>query len=299
MGNIDKSISKRLKNIPNISFKSSEDTKDIEILELSDLFERMPNMHDHNPRKPHRVSFFALLIVTNGTGTHNIDLIEYELKPGTVLKVAKGQVHAFQNDPKYKGFLIIFTEDFVLNYFSKSAINLISHLYNYHISSPITEDLKLNESFLKELRRELVHENTYANKNIVAALLELYLLRLERDSQHQEAKTINQRHYTLFVQFKNLMEAESTTTRNVTDYAEMMFISAKLLNQIVKEFTLNTAKTFIDNYIVLEAKRAIVSSEKSLKEIAFDAGFDEATNFTKFFKRHMGISPKEFRNQQI
>ena len=83
------------------------------------------------------------------------------------------------------------------------------------------------------------------------------------------------------------------------DYAEMMLISTKLLNQVVKAFTLNTVKTFIDDYIILEAKRSISISDLSLKEIAFSLGFDEATNFTKFFKKKVGISPKEFRDQQL
>ncbi|MGB3145681.1 MAG: helix-turn-helix domain-containing protein [Maribacter sp.] len=77
-----------------------------------------------------------------------------------------------------------------------------------------------------------------------------------------------------------------------------MLISTKHLNQVVKDFTLNTAKTFIDDYVILEAKRAIVSTDKSLKEIAFDIGFDEVTNFTKFFKNKMNMTPKAFKAQQ-
>ena len=76
----------------------------------------------------------------------------------------------------------------------------------------------------------------------------------------------------------------------------MLSVSTKHLNGIVKEFTLNTAKHFIDNFVILEAKRAIVSSNYSLKEIGYIVGFDEVTNFTKFFKKHTGITPKQFKN---
>ncbi|WP_366185865.1 helix-turn-helix transcriptional regulator [Flavobacterium ovatum] len=282
-----------MKNIPNISFQSVEKSKDFECLNLADLFARMPDIVDHNPTQPHRISFFALLLVTKGFGTHQIDLKEYDLKAGTVLKIAKGQVHAFQKNAKYEGYLIIFTEDFVVNHFSKSSINMISHLYNYHISSPIFSNEAGNKIFLDQLMVEVKNENNYAKENIVAALLNLYLLRLEREF-NDTLENNNSNHYAIFIQFKNLVEAHYTSTRNVKDYANKLFISTKHLNQVVKEFTLNTAKHFIDDFVILETKRAMVSSNNSLKEIAFAVGFDEVTNFTKFFKKHTGTTPKQF-----
>jgi len=287
-----------LKEIPNISFQGPDNTKDFECLILTELFTRIPEMTDHDPTQSHRIHFFALLIVTKGTGKHTIDLKEYTLKKGSVLKIAKGQIHAFQKNADYEGFLLIFTEDFVLNHFSKSSIAIISHLYNYHITSPISNNESLNEDFLKELSFELNNINTFAQINIVAALIDLYLLRLERNSRSNTEQN-NSKYYPVFITFKNLVEERYIKTRNVKDYAEMLSITTKHLNEIVKEFTLNTAKTFIDNYVVLEIKRAIVSTNRSFKEIAFDTGFDELTNFTKFFKKNMNLSPKEFRNKQL
>jgi AraC-like DNA-binding protein len=283
-----------LKNIPNISFQSVEKSKDFECLNLTDLFARMPDIVDHNPTQPHRISFFALLLVTKGFGTHQIDLKEYDLQAGTVLKIAKGQVHAFQKNAQYEGFLMLFTEDFVVNHFSKSSINMISHLYNYHISSPICSNEAGNKIFLDQLMVEVKNENNYAKENIVAALLNLYLLRLEREF-NDTLENNNSNHYAIFIQFKNLVEAHYTNTRNVKDYANKLFISTKHLNQVVKAFTLNTAKHFIDDFVILETKRAMVSSNNSLKEIAYAVGFDEVTNFTKFFKKHTDLTPKEFK----
>ncbi|MCK0137280.1 helix-turn-helix transcriptional regulator [Arenibacter sp. S6351L] len=284
-----------LNNIPNISFESEIDEKEFEFLNLSHLLAKIRTGLDHNPNKPHRLSFFALLIVTKGSGSHHVDLKEYPLRKGTVLKIAKGQVHAFEENPSYDGFLIVFTEEFVLQYFSKSSIRFISHLYNYHISKTAVDGSNFNESFIGQLKDELEAENTYAQKNIVAKLLELYLLKLERLSQANDLPKQHPKHYPLFLEFKNLVEEKYTATRNVKDYADMLSISTKHLNGIVKEFTLNTAKQFIDNLVILETKRTIASSNYSLKEIGYAVGFDEVTNFTKFFKKHTGTSPKQFK----
>ncbi len=291
-----------MRNIPKITFKcvSTEKEKGFEFLNLTDFFARIPEIKlDHDPTRPHRLSFFALLFVTKGTGNHHIDLKKYNLEVGSVLKIAKGQIHAFQKDATYEGYLLVFTEDFVLNYFSQSSINVILHFYNYHLTKPIANDKILNETFLNQLILELETENTYGQKNIIAALLDLYLLQLERKSPSNNLKGNDSKHYDTFLQFKNLVESNYTNTRNVKEYAKMLFISTKFLNQVVKDFALNTAKTFIDDYVILEAKRAIVSTEKSLKEIAFEIGFDEVTNFTKFFKNRIGISPKDFRKKQL
>ncbi|SHF23139.1 AraC-type DNA-binding protein [Arenibacter palladensis] len=284
-----------MKTIPNISFESDDNERELEFLHLPKLFAKIKEGLDHNPNLPHRVSFFALLIILDGMGSHQIDLKEYPIKKGTVLKIAKGQVHAFQENPNYDGYLILFTEEFVLNYFSKSSIEFISHLYNYHINEPLVEGGNLNEAFIENVLAELDDHNTYAQRNIVAAMLELYLLRLERLSKTADQNKKSYQHYPLFLEFKNLVEKQHTQTRNVKDYAKILQISTKHLNQIVKEFTLNTAKHFIDDFVTLEIKRAIASTNSSLKEIGYAIGFDEMTNFTKFFKKQTGTTPKRFK----
>ena len=283
-------------NIPDISFKSSEDATDIEFLNLSELFLKMESDTSHSPWHPHRLTFFALIIITEGNGTHQVDLIDYPICKGSVIKIAKGQVHAFQKNPAYSGYLVIFTEDFVLRYFSKSSIDFISHLYNYHISEPLIKNCKFNSFFFEQITSELESQNTFAQKDIIAKILELYLLQLERLTQGTISSKLSKEHYRLFNQFKNLVEYQYPKSRNVNMYAEMLNISPKHLNAIVREFTLNTAKAFIDGYVILEIKRTIFSTNISLKEVAYALGFDETTNFTKFFKKHTGLTPKEYKS---
>ncbi|MDP5140492.1 MAG: AraC family transcriptional regulator, partial [Spirosomaceae bacterium] len=257
------------------------------------------SINDHNPSLPHKIAFFALLIVTDGTGKHQIDFKDYDVEKGTVLKIAKGQVHAFQDNPTYEGYLLIFTEEFILNYFPPSSISLISQLYNYHITSPLFFDKDINEEIVRQISTELNAKDSYAHNNIIAAILNLYLLKLERSTRTFGREINNSKNYDTFIQFKNLVESNYTTTRNVKDYAAMMSISSKQLNQILQEFTINAAKEFIDDYVILETKRLLVSTNNSIKEIAFEVGFDEVTNFTKFFKNKLAMTPKEFKRFKL
>lgn len=126
-----------MQEIPKVAFQAEEEKMEFELLDLSKISGLIRENLDHNPTQPHRLTFFLLLIITEGTGMHMVDFKQYEVRAGTVLKIAKGQVHAFQKDMSYKGFLIPFTEDFILKYFSKSSLAFISHLYNYQISKLI------------------------------------------------------------------------------------------------------------------------------------------------------------------
>lgn len=284
-----------LEKIPNISFKTDTFENGFEIIPFSTLFERLKNTIGHNPKKLHRIQFFNLFVITEGYGTHQVDLNEYKLKKGSVLKIAKGQIHAFTEKLHYDGYCIVFTEDFLLKYFSTSSIYAISHFYNYHLSFPVVKDVSFNDLFITQITKEFKEENSYLKLDIIAKILELFLLRLERDVHAFNLIKENKKQYLLFSDFRELVNKDYSKTRNVKDYAEMLSISSKHLNYIVKNFTSNTAKSFIDEYVLLEIKRTLLISSLPLKEVAFKMGFDEFTNFTKFFKKHTGITPKEYR----
>lgn len=286
-------------SIPQISFVSKHDENHFEFFDLKDFFKRTKEFTDHSAEKPHKLSFYALILVTKGLGKHKVDLKECSLEPGVVVKVSQGQIHAFQDTPTYEGYLIVFTESFLLNYFSSSSIDLISSLYNYHLQSPIAHNSIDNDILIKQLSEELENDNDYARKNIIAKYLELYLLKLERRTGNVKLNVLQSEHYLKFIQFKSLLENKFHETRNVLDYTNWLNISNNSLNQIVKQFTNCTSKAFIDSYVILEAKRQIISTDKSIKEVAFSLGFDEVTNFTKFFKKNVGVTPGSYRKKQM
>ncbi|SLM29674.1 Transcriptional regulator, AraC family (fragment) [Desulfamplus magnetovallimortis] len=67
------------------------------------------------------------------------------------------------------------------------------------------------------------------------------------------------------------------------------------MNKIAKAITGNTVKSFIDNFVILEIKRQLAISDISIKELTYLMGFEEPTNFVKYFKKHTSHSPSQFR----
>ena len=83
----------------------------------------------------------------------------------------------------------------------------------------------------------------------------------------------------------------------VSDYSDELGYSTKTLNKLTKATVHKTAKEFLDEIHLKQIKRLLINSTASIKEIAYQSGFDEPTNFYKFFKRTTGLTPEQFRTQ--
>ncbi len=99
----------------------------------------------------------------------------------------------------------------------------------------------------------------------------------------------------LFNIFMRLMERDYKTSRDVNYYAQQMSITPKYLTNIVKQVTGHTPKSIIDQYTVLQIKIALHRSQQSIKEIAWEYRFPDASFFCRYFKKHTGMTPQQAR----
>ena len=86
--------------------------------------------------------------------------------------------------------------------------------------------------------------------------------------------------------FKNLLDEKFRVVKSVSEYAVLMSVSEKKLNRTTSLTLGKTPKQLIDERIILEAKRLLAYTNNSIKEVGFDLGFDEPTNFIKYFRKH-------------
>lgn len=130
---------------------------------------------------------------------------------------------------------------------------------------------------------------------ILKALLKVFLLKLIRIKEHAfTAHDVNQKRV---YEFMMLLEENYREERNAAFYASRLGISDKRLNQILKEKLDKTGMQLIHDRVILEAKRKIIHSENTLKEIAYDLGFSDRPYFSRFFKKQTGTSPEDFQKQ--
>lgn len=286
-----------MEKIPEISFWKDKilQIKGFQFFKLEDLVNDDLKPSDHNPYKPHRLNFYAILIITDGEVNHIVDFEVHTLRKNDVMVISKGQTHAFEENAKYKGYLVVFTDAFMQKYMAQSTIAQINHLYNYFLNQEKINNPDRNQTLLTVLNEDLKKDSP-SLPNIVGSILSIYLLKLNEQNKRLSTISIDNKYLDYFDLFRLSVEKNFSNTRDAKVYASGISISYKHLNEVCKKVVKSTAKSFIDAYVILEAKRMLVSTSLSVKEIAFAIGFGEPTNFLKYFKKHTGLTPVEFRN---
>lgn len=118
---------------------------------------------------------------------------------------------------------------------------------------------------------------------------------LQRNPQNCPDEVKSYRVRELFNRFMKLMERDYKKSRDVNYYAEQMNITSKYLSNIVRQVTGHTPKIIIDQYVVLQLKMQLKRSAQSIKEMAWEYHFADASFFCRYFKKHTGMTPQQVR----
>ena len=249
---------------------------------------------------PHRHNYYTVVWPVTATGRHIIDFKEYTIKPNNIFFVSPGQVHQIITDPNPTGYVLLFTPEFL----EKNSIrnDFITNLRLFK-NSDETPPLPITDRMADKLRT-FADQMVYAFQaqsdmflEIIGAYLKLFLIEcndhcsLIPDSNLQNIEVST----TLVKNFKESVEINYARNHQVKYYAEALNVTPNYLNKVIRTSMDISAKDFIQNRLILEAKRFVVFTEKSGKEIGFDLGFDDPSHFSKFFKSNTGQSLQEFK----
>lgn len=269
-----------------------------DLLSLQELFQK--KITDHNPENLHRVEFFILILITSGEGVHTIDFTKYAYKKGSVLTIRKDQIQKFHKSPKTQGYLLLFKDDFLISYLEKFEAQKTLLLFNEQIGEPkIQLTLSHFDTVLQSVRRiqnEYLNHRDSHSLSIIRSELHILIAKLYRLKSKNKQILSQKKYLNEFITFQQLVESHVSKTAQVHDHAAMMSISTKTLNTVSKSIVRKTAKAFIDEIYNKQIKRLLINTSLSIKEIAHASGFDESTNFYKYFKRHTGMTPEQFRS---
>lgn len=269
-----------------------------DIAKLQDLF-ALTSL-DHNIEAPHRVAFFILFFVEKGKGKHSIDFTDYSCTKGTLLTIRKDQIHKFFKSRSLHGTLFLFTNDFLVSYLENIEAQKTLLLFNEQLGLP---KLQLNKQEFeslshsaKRIENEYFKINDEQSMSIIRSELHIMIAQLFRIKAKKEKIHFEKKYLQQFIRFQELVEKKASQTTRVQYFANDMGLSTKTLNTVTQSIIHKTAKQFIDEICTKQIKRLLINTELSVKEIAYQSGFEETTNFYKYFKRQTQITPEQFRS---
>ncbi|WPR71303.1 helix-turn-helix domain-containing protein [Flavobacterium sp. NG2] len=289
------------KEIPHITFNPEKFNAEIsqnfgfEIVPIERIA-KLKEQIEHNPELPHQLKFFNLIFFTEGSGRHFIDFNWFPVQQHSLVYLTKEQVNAFEFSANLKGFCIIFTEEYFVDCFANLSKDFVFRLFNPQLFSPILQIPPQSDfiDYFNLLLKEYDKPQAFNKMNIINSLFTILISKAEGIKQNQTFHIKDSSKITLFQKFTSLIEKNLSKTRNANFYANELAISYKHLNTICRELVNKTAKNIIDDYIILHAKRNLINSTMKSTELAYSLGFEDPTNFTKYFKKNTGLTPKDF-----
>lgn len=252
--------------------------------------------------RPHKHDFYLTVLFTKGKGTHEIDFTKHKVIPGSVFFMTPGQVHCWQLSNDVDGYIFFHTAEFYNLVYAAKQIEDYSFFSSTESSPVIYLDKKQHPVIKKKFENIFSEFKSNSNPLKFQKLINLCdLLYIDFVPLHQLVQKIKKKKAPLYLQklaeFKKLVDKNYLELKLASDYAELMSVSAKHLNRISKETINKTATEIITERILLEAKRLLVHSGKSVKEIAIHLGFTDPAYFTRMFKRKTALSPANFQTK--
>ncbi|BEG99218.1 AraC family transcriptional regulator [Bacteroides sedimenti] len=249
---------------------------------------------------PHRHDYYTIIFFEKGNGTHIIDFTEYKIEDSTIYFIVPGQMHQVIPASEPKGWTMKFTDEFLIaNAISDKLIDNIYLFNDFGQSPPLTISEAQLPVYLNIISQIDYFSNVLENytQEAIGALLKLFLIQsnnhcsLHKSNNPQLQETTNQ----LLYSFKQLLNKHYAAMHMVSDYADKLAVTADYLNKTVKSITGKSAKEHIQGKIIIEAKRILLFSDISSKELAYELGYEESAHFNNFFKKMTGLTPSEFR----
>ncbi len=250
-----------------------------------------------------RNNYFSLIWVQEGSGKIKADFAEYDFEANSLFAFSPYQPYMITSDIPVKGIAIYFHPEFFCIYKHHKEVSCNGVLYNNVYQPPfVTVDEASAATFqmlCDQIKMEMQNP-ALAQYELLVSYLKIFLITASRLKTQQHPKAAEEvkdnKEPFILQKLKNAIEENFKTKHAPADYAEMLFITPKALAKITKSHFNKTLSSLINERIIIEAKRELYLSDKTIKEIAWELGYEDEYYFSRFFKVNADVSPQLYRD---
>ncbi len=250
---------------------------------------------------PTRLDVGVIGICLDGKALLEINLKSYTLEKNCIIFMRPGDiVYGREADESFSALFIGVSFMYLQGVTSPLPIQmpLMLHLKEYPMIKVADEEMACLLDYYEFIWRQVKNESNQLRKETVRCLMRALVIQLwsilsiHFSLQSDDRKD---RKHELTEQFFQKLQQTYKEERSVNFYADALCVTPKHLSTVVKLVTGRTTSDWIDDYVILEAKASLKNSSQSVQQIAIDLHFSDQSFFAKFFKKHTGVSPTEYR----
>ena len=272
----------------NISVKNKLEEKQLfKISRFKEVVKRTrPHKHD---------AYFELIYLSEGAGFHWVDTQKFQITPPVVFFLS-GQLHYWEMTAIPKGYVMLFRYEFFNSLKHSDLLNLISTLQDT-VDVHLSKDDQLDFIF-SDMEKEYKNPSMHSIE-LMQGYLQVALVKLLR---HKEQSSVQSpgNSQLVFRKFQQFLRGVNPVSNvKVNKAASHLNVSPQHLNAICRKASGKSASELIIEHVILEAKRYLIHSDKTISEIAFTLNFTDPSHFVKYFKKTTGETPQSFRSRHF
>ena len=251
--------------------------------------------------EPHTLGFYDVAFITGGEGTFRLDDHSLPIGPGQVFFTSPGQVRQWLSSKPVTGVTLFFEPHFLATFFTDPLFLYRFPFFNNPVNYPaLGPDSELFDRSLEMVRQIEDEFKKLQNDSphIIRSLLYQLMIQLNRAyaGQHKIASSDTRLNPIVFT-FRKAVDQNFKRLKTVEEYADLLHITPGHLNKVCLQHLKKNASMIIKERIMLEAKRLIIYSGKTITEIAYELHFTDSSNFSRFFSSMQQEAPVEFRKR--
>ena len=249
-----------------------------------------------------RLNYYSLIWIQKGNGVLKADFSEYDFNDNMLLSFSPYQPFMISAKSNISGVVIHFHPDFFCIHKHHNEVAFNGVIFNNIYNSPmikVNKKASVNFEMIIEQFKDEVKKSALAQYELLISYLKIFLItasRLKTKQQTELPETATNYEEPFILQnLKNYIETHYKTKHSASEYANMLAITPKALTRLTKTHFNKTLTELISERIIIEAKRELYLTNKTVKEIAYELGYNDEYYFSRFFKKNADVSPQLYR----
>jgi len=249
-----------------------------------------------------RLNYYSVILLAEGEGTLSADFAQHDFRGPNLFFFAPYQPFMFTSAENVGGVVLHFHPDFFCIHKHQKEVACHGVLFNNIYQSPALalsgDDLNEFHALVEQMKPAIIKPEL-GQHELLVSWLKIFLIRASRLKTEQaplsSAGPADNRKTELAQNLREAIESHYRTKHGASAYAAMLHISPKVLGRITKTYFNKTITNLVSERIIIEAKRELYLTSRTVKEIAYGLGFEDEYYFSRFFKINADVSPQTFR----